>query len=272
MKVEWLELCQRAVSNLREMFTRYPSTAERALTAGRGVGGDQTLVIDAEAEEIVFSQLEPLADKGLECTAISEERGTVKYGSGGSTWVVIDPIDGSLNAKRAVPYYSLSIAVASGASMSDVEFGFVYHFGAGEEFWAAGGKGAWLNGEQLVLPDSRSDGDLEIVSLEGANPSRTAHVAAALGGRVYRLRCMGSIALSLSYVAAGRFDGMISLYPCRSVDAAAGQLIAREAGATVHFLGQQHPLAAPLDLDSRYLCVAAAAGENIELLAQSVSG
>lgn len=271
MKVEWLELCRRAVSDLRGMFGDYPSAAKRALTAGSGAGGDRTLVIDAKAEEIVFSHLQPLADEGLEFTAISEERGTVRYGSGGSTWVLIDPIDGSLNAKRAVPYYSLSIAVASGARMSDVEFGFVYHFGAGEEFWAAGGQGAWLNGEQLVLPDSRSDGDLEVVSLEGARPTRTAQVAAALGDRVYRLRCMGSIALSLSYIAAGRFDGMISLYPCRSVDAAAGQLIAREAGATVRFLGQRHPLAASLDLDSRYICVAARARENIELLAESAT-
>ena len=50
--------------------------------------------------------------------------------------VVIDPIDGSLNAKRLIPTYSLSIAVASGDTMEDVEFGYVHDFGTGEEFTA----------------------------------------------------------------------------------------------------------------------------------------
>ena len=56
--------------------------------------------------------------------------------------------------------------------------------------------------------------------------------AEALAGQVYRLRVVGSIAITLAYVAAGRFDGMLSLRPCRSVDAAAAQLIVREAGGT----------------------------------------
>ena len=49
---------------------------------------------------------------------------------------MIDPIDGSLNARRTLPSFALSVAVASGPSMADVEFGFVHDFGAGEEFIA----------------------------------------------------------------------------------------------------------------------------------------
>ncbi len=52
----------------------------------------------------------------------------------------------------------------------------------------------------------------------------------ALTGRVFRLRVVGSIAITAAYVAAGRLDGMLSLRPCRSVDVAAAQLIVREAG------------------------------------------
>ena len=48
--------------------------------------------------------------------------------------VVVDPIDGSVNAKRAIPFFSLSVAVADGPTMDDVHFGYVYDFGAREEW------------------------------------------------------------------------------------------------------------------------------------------
>ena len=67
-------------------------------------------------------------------TIVSEEVGHA--GDGGSTYVVVDPIDGSLNAKRGIGFFSLSIAVASGPTMGDVHFGFVHDFGTEEE-WTA---------------------------------------------------------------------------------------------------------------------------------------
>ena len=82
---------------------------------------------------------------GAAFTAISEERGTVEFNGGGDSWVVIDPIDGSLNVRRTMPSHSLSIAIASAPNMAAVEFGYVYDFGPGEEFWAQTEKGAYLN-------------------------------------------------------------------------------------------------------------------------------
>ena len=93
---------------------RQPSTAERVREVGtRGEGGDRTLMIDAEAEEAVFRELEALHDEGLRFTAVSEERGTVDFGDP-DMLVVVDPIDGSVNAKRGLPHHSISIAVAAG--------------------------------------------------------------------------------------------------------------------------------------------------------------
>ena len=77
----------------------------------------------------------------------------------------------------------------------------------------------------------------------------------ALEGKAYRMRAVGSIAISLCYVAGGRFDAMLTGRACRSVDAAAGQLIAREAGAEVAFAGAG--LDVSLDLDARYHVAAA---------------
>ena len=75
----------------------------------------------------------------------------------GATRVVIDPIDGSLNVRRTIPSHSLSLAVASADSMEAVEFGYVYDFGAGEEFAAQLGAGATLNGEPLRAEAPQSD-------------------------------------------------------------------------------------------------------------------
>ena len=74
-----------------------------------------------------------------------------------------------------------------------------------------------------------------MVGLESAEPEWSLPALEALAGKVYRLRVVGSIAITAAYVAAGRFDAMLSLRPCRSVDAAAAQLIVREAGGAVAF-------------------------------------
>ena len=87
---------------------------------------------------------------------------------------------------------------------------------------------------------------------------------------MYRLRVLGTIAVSLCYVAAARFDGMLTTDVCRSVDAAAGQLIAREAGAYVDFL-KHGGIEAPLDLDARYRMVAARSPEHLETLVRGLT-
>jgi myo-inositol-1(or 4)-monophosphatase len=152
-----------------------------------------------------------------------------------------------------LPSHSLSIAVASGPTMADVELGYVYDFGADEEFFARRGEGASLDDDPL-----RADGPgfgLEVVGIEGAKPERTVPVLEALRGKAYRMRSVGSIAISLCYVGGGRFDAMLTSRASRSVDAAAGQLIAREAGAQVAFTGGG--LDVSLDLDARYHVAAA---------------
>jgi myo-inositol-1(or 4)-monophosphatase len=269
LAADWIGLCRRAADRMKAMLADHPATADRQPGAERGAGGDRTLVIDSAAEEAVFDELEALHAGGRDFTAISEERGTVVFGDGSSdVRVVIDPIDGSLNAKRLIPTYSLSIAIAGGGTMEDVEFAYVRDFGTGEEFTATRGGGATLNGEPLE-PEEPESG-LEVVGFEAARPEWVAPVAAQLEGKVYRMRMIGTIAVSLCYVAAARFDGMVTTDVCRSVDAAAGQLIAREAGAFVDFL-KHGGIEAPLDLDARYRMVAARAPEHLETLVTALT-
>jgi len=251
---DWLGICRRVVAAQRRIFAAAPSSAERTVYEGVGEGGDHTLAIDRRCEDVVFAELERLAAQGASFVAVSEERGEVPFGSGGLARVVIDPIDGSLNARRTIPSHSLSIAVASGGTMADVEFGFVHDFGAEEEFAARRGAGASLGDGPIAVAEGGER--LEVVGLESAEPSWALPALGELEGRAYRLRVVGSIAINAAYVAAGRFDAMISLRSCRSVDAAAAQLIVREAGGAVVF-GELGLEQTPLGLDERYPIAAA---------------
>jgi myo-inositol-1(or 4)-monophosphatase len=257
---DWLDACRRATAGLRAMLIDYPTTRERAEETGsRGEGGDRTLVIDEAAEDLVFAELDGLHASGRRFVAISEERGEVDYGDP-AVRVVIDPIDGSLNAKRGLPHHCLSIAVAEGGTMADVVFGYVHDLGPDEEWVALRGGGAYFDGRALdTTPrERRADGDkLEVLGIESADPRWVAEAADDLRDSAHRLRALGSIAISLCQVAAARFDGMVTLKRCRAVDAAAGQLIVREAGGLVAFTGYEDPLAAPLDLVPRSPVIAA---------------
>lgn len=262
----WLAACRSAVAAQREIFAEHTGIAGRTQYEGVGEGGDHTLVIDRLCEDAFFAELERLHEQGLEFTAISEERGEVAFGAG-PVRVVIDPIDGSMNARRTIPQHSLSVAVASGSSMDDVEFGFIHDFGAGEEFSAVRGEGARLGDERVAI--SHEPG-LEVVGLESAKPAYVAAAAAVLTDRVYRLRAVGSIAINLAWVSTGRFDGMLSLRPCRSVDAAAGALIVREAGGTVSF-GDRDATAVGLGLDERFDIAASRAEGDMPVLLDAIA-
>jgi len=257
---DWLGICRRVVEAQRAIFAEVRGIEARTVYEGVGEGGDRTLAIDRRCEDAAFAELEALAAAGASFVAVSEERGEVQFGGGGDARVVIDPIDGSLNARRTVPSHSLSIAVAAADSMAAVEFGYVYDFGAGEEFLARSGEGASLNGGAIRVAEDRER--VELLGVEAAEPERAVPMLEAISGRVYRIRVVGSIAISAAYVAAGRFDAMVSLRPCRSVDAAAAQLIVREAGGQVAF-GDLPLDGAPLGLDARYPIAAAAGPEGL---------
>ena len=243
LAADWLAVCRRATEGVRSALEDYPRPDDRARTTGRGEGGDMALAIDRAAEDAVFAELEAL---GRPLTAVSEERGHVPIAGGGPVHVVVDPIDGSLNAKRRLPFHCLSIAVASGATMEDVDFGYVGELAggvgastreSGGEWWARRGEGAFADGEPLRVTD-RPGGSrgIEVLAFESANPRLVAELADRLASTgAHRLRALGAIALALCLVAGGRADAMTSLAPCRSVDAAAGQLIVREAGGAVIF-------------------------------------
>jgi myo-inositol-1(or 4)-monophosphatase len=263
---EWISACRRAVEVQKRVFSEHQGIEDRTQYEGVGEGGDNTLVIDRLCEDAIFDELERLHQAGHDFTAVSEERGTVGFGNGESPLrVVIDPIDGSLNARRTIPLHSVSIAVARGDSMADVTLGYVYEFGAGEEFIATLDGEARLDGKPIQTP--KGDG-LEVVALEATKPERVLKAAELLQDKAFRIRVPGSIAVALCYVAAGRYDGMLTTRNCRSVDAAAGQLVARSGGAELEFAGGGLE-DAPLDLSARYDVAAARTPGDLRVLREA---
>ena len=242
---DWLALCRAAVADVDAVLERLPTRAEREPVVGEGLGGD-----DLRAAGVV-------AVLG-------------RLGADALPLLVVDPINGSLNAKRGIPFFSLSIAVAEGETMDDVVFGFVHDFGSREEWTARRGEGAWLNGEPLgaVLPKD----EVEILSFEATLTSLVARDAPKVADLAYRLRIMGSLALSFCHLAAGRVDAVCSLKPARSVDIAAAQLLCREVGLAVDLFDVAEPFgAAPLDLEGRSRVVAAGTPDVCTRIAHALS-
>jgi myo-inositol-1(or 4)-monophosphatase len=245
---EWLELCRAAVADVDGVLERLPTRVEREPVVGAGLGGDETTAIDQAAEEVILARVREAAG-----AVVSEEIGRIGEGL---PLVVVDPIDGSLNAKRGIPFFSLSIAVAEGETMDDVLFGFVYDFGSREEWTARRGDGAWLDGRPLGALKPKEE--IEILSFEATRTSLVAQEAPKVAELAYRLRIMGSLALSLCHLAAGRVDAVCSLKAARAVDIAAAQLLCRELGLPVDLFDVEDAFgAAPLDLEQRSRVVAA---------------
>lgn len=205
-----------------DVLTLFASIAEAVGVALRDVGDwgpsglrDGQYAADLVADRIV---LDALADAGL--SVLSEESGLTTRG--GDALVIVDPLDGSTNASRGVPWYATSLCLADeqGAAV-----GLVRNQASGVTYSAVRGGGAWCGGQQLSASACVNLGDA-FVGLSGL-PSRH------LGWRQFR--AFGAVALDLCLVASGALDGFIDC----SVDAhgvwdyAAGVLICQEAGADV---------------------------------------
>jgi myo-inositol-1(or 4)-monophosphatase len=239
-----------------------PTRVEREPIVGTGLGGDETTAVDKAAEDAILARLQALDD----VTIVSEEVGRV---GDGASLVVVDPIDGSLNAKRGIPFFAVSIAVADGGRMGDVHFGYVYDFGSGEEWVARRGGGATLNGAPLTV---RPKETIEILAFEATRSALIARDAPKVADLAYRLRIMGSLALSLCHLAAGRIDAVCSLRGARSVDIAAAQLLVREAGLAIELFDDERTFEeAELDLEGRSRVAAAGTLELCRTLANALS-
>jgi myo-inositol-1(or 4)-monophosphatase len=256
----WLDLCRAAVADVKAVLTEMPTRDERERPVGRGEGGDVTAALDEAAERAVLPYFER-----PDVRVVSEEIGI--RGDGPIT-VVVDPIDGSQNAERAIPYFALCIAVAEGGrTMDDVVFGFVHDFGSDEEWTAVRGGGAFLNDRPLT---GTPKDHVEFLSLEATKASLVLDRLEHLAPLTDRVRVMGAQAITFCHLAAGRTDAVACLKPSRAVDFAASQLLVRERGFAIKAVDGPPVPEIPLDLEARSRICAAGTEELAERIAAAV--
>jgi myo-inositol-1(or 4)-monophosphatase len=252
--MSWLERCRAAVADVKLVLAEMPDRDERERPIRQGEGGDVTAALDEAAEKAALRHFER-----DDVRIVSEEIG---YRGDGRYTVLVDPIDGSQNAERGIPYFALSVAVAEGETIDDVFFGYVFDFGANEEWTATRGEGALLDERPLTTGPKDF---IEFLSIEATRAALVHERLRVLAPLTDRVRVMGAQAITYCHLAAGRTDAMAVLRPSRAVDFAAGQLLVRERGFAIALPDGPELGAHPLDLESRSRVVAAG---NEELCAQ----
>jgi myo-inositol-1(or 4)-monophosphatase len=213
-----------------------------------GAGGDRTMELDRAAEAIVFAELEALAARGETFSVLSEEVGRRSFGAD-YPLVLVDPVDGSLNAKQGIPLFGLMLAVLDGPNLEDTFAGCVLNLVSGEAWTSIRKQGAWRGGQPLQVLPSQGHGRIELLGLEST--PRALVLAKELVERSSKIRILGSMALSIVHTAAGGFDVFCAPIPVRVFDMAASLLLLSETGGVSSTM-QGEPLGPlPCSLDTR---------------------
>lgn len=239
---DWLIDLSARVNKVARKELAKPGAGEKVRV---GAFGAATVRADAAAEQVI---IDGYRDAPIPLHLFSEEIGHVK--TPGAEWTLIaDPIDGTRNAVRRLPFHCTALAIGK-QSLSDVEIGVVRDATTDDLFHARKGKGAYLGAERLQVRPLDPKNIIVAAALDyekELNIQWRPHL---------HFRDLGSSALELCYVATGGLDLFLSTKAyLRVVDIAPSVLILREAGGHVQDL-QKKPLNASYDLKERVSMVA----------------
>lgn len=258
-EIDWLPILIQCRDNVKRRITPLLGSAhkQKQLNLGIGAGGDPIKQIDIEAEKAI---VETIAEHGVSFTLISEESGIREYGKSPSeNYVTADPIDGTTNLTRGIPFYATSIAVSAKPELNAVHTALVADLFHGTTYTAKKGSGAYRDNmkispsEQAILEDAVVGIDLNTYKAREIAPCLTNLIE-----KTKHIRHLGANALELCYVADGTTDAFIDIRgKLRTTDTAAAWLIIKEAGALITTPNGK-PLNAKLDPKERLTFVASA--------------
>jgi myo-inositol-1(or 4)-monophosphatase len=226
---QWLEIFKHIGKKMREGLSVILAKEGGMVPLGKGAGGDKTFPVDKWAEDIIIAALVKAQREGETFTLISEELGIRKFGEGKKI-VLVDPIDGSNNAKSGIPFFSTSLALLDGGTLDTLAVGYVINLAAGDEFWAMRGNGAYKNGARIRTSATQG---ITIVAYEASSPATDIPRLMPLLAQAKRTRCFGSTALDLAYLASGAVSVFATATASRAFDYAAGMLILEEADGVI---------------------------------------
>jgi myo-inositol-1(or 4)-monophosphatase len=231
---DWLQILIHCKENVKERIRPHLKTAsEPQPDLGKGAGGDPIKPVDLAAEKAI---VEVLQQSGTSFTLISEESGVKEFGEKPKQcYVTVDPIDGTNNLVRGIPFYASSIAISAKPTFSTVYAALVTDLFRDTTYTALEGKGAYRDGEK-ISSSTRESLDEAMVGLD-LNSYKVKEIAPQLTNLIQKtmhIRHFGANALELCYVADGTTDAFIDIRgKLRTTDMAAGFLIVKEAGGTI---------------------------------------
>jgi fructose-1,6-bisphosphatase/inositol monophosphatase family enzyme len=192
-------------------------------TINIGADGTPTKYIDKIAEDVAIKELKK---SKIPVNLLSEEAGFVDFN--GSYVFVLDPVDGTRNAMRGIPFFSISLAVGK-KNLSDVSYGIIKNVPTGDEFIAEKDHGSFFNKKPVVIPDFPASELLFSVSIGKYTDPITKSIT-----NQNVIRSLGCASLEMCMVAIGALDGyIVGREFMRVTDIAASTLFVRQAGGIV---------------------------------------
>ncbi|MCX8152887.1 MAG: fructose 1,6-bisphosphatase [Candidatus Bathyarchaeota archaeon] len=247
VRTDWLEILVRCKDNVKAKIRPYLETIDAPQPVlGTGAGGDPMKPVDVVAEKAI---VEILQQRLSAFTLVSEESGIKEFGDNAEKcYVVVDPIDGTTNLVRKLPFYATSIAVATAPTLSAVSAALVADLYHDVTYTAITGGGAYCNGGKIA-PSKLTSLDDAVVGLD-MNSYQVKEIAPRLSDLIEKtkhIRHFGANALEICYVAEGLTDAFVDIRgKLRVTDMAAGYLILKEAGGIIT-TPEGHELIATLD-------------------------
>jgi myo-inositol-1(or 4)-monophosphatase len=232
--VDWLQVLLQCKENVKvHIQPLLKSLKDPQPDLGKGAGGDPMKLVDLAAEKAI---VEVLLQHGVSFTLISEESGIKEFGAQAKEcFVTTDPIDGTTNLIRGLPFYCSSIAVSRKPMLSGVYAGMVTDLFHGTTYTAVEGKGAYRDGEKIAtstvasLEEAVVGLDLNTYKVKEIAPQLTDLIA-----HTKHIRHFGANALELCFVAEGLTDAFVDIRgKLRTTDVAAGFLMIKEAGGII---------------------------------------
>lgn len=257
----WLEALVECKNKVREQIGPLLETVNQPQPdLGIGAGGDPVRKMDLAAENAV---VDTLAGRGVSFTLVSEESGVREYGeSPRECYVTVDPIDGTTNFMRRVPFYATSIAVSEKPFLKDVHSALVADLFHDVTYTAQKKKGSYRDNRR-ICPSCNASLEEAVIGMD-LNSYKVEKIVPRLTGLIKKtkhIRHFGANALELCYVADGTTDAFIDIRrKLRTTDVAAAYLIVKEAGAILT-LPSGKPLNVKLDPRQKVEFVAAANAE-----------
>jgi myo-inositol-1(or 4)-monophosphatase len=233
-QVDWQRVLARCKDNVRTHIRPLLKTMkEPQPDLGVGAGGDPMKLVDLAAEKAI---VEAMLENGVSFMLVSEESGIKEFGGKPKDcYVTVDPIDGTTNLIRGLPFYCTSIAVSDKPTLSKVFAASVTDLFHDISYTAFEGKGAFRN-HKKITPSSMKTLDEAVIGLD-LNTYKIKTVAPQLSDLIHEtkhIRHFGANALELCYVADGLTDAFIDIRgKLRTTDVAAGFFIIKESGGIV---------------------------------------